>query len=210
MAKHKATNLNGLVTKLNSKPAVINKAASIAVNKTTQFAVGESIDLITTEVNLDPSYVRKHLKQVARANPNNLRAVIRANARATLLTRYPFTQTKQGVNVRVNARGGVRRLPKAFVVKNLRGSGASGVALRNKDAVAYFTKFINKGTGRTPGKQAKLNKIRAKAANKPHGVTVLHGRSINQLFTSVREDISDDIRTTMSDIFLGEFGKLNK
>lgn len=160
------------------------------------------------EVNLSESYVKKHFKIASRARPNNLRARISATARGTLLTRYPYLTYKDGVKVRVNAKGSYRPMKGAFVARNLKGSFATGIAMRNKVAVQFLLKGLYKGRGATAAKRAKLAKLRVKAEQKPGGLYVPHARSINQVFTSVREDVTDDAKVMLSDIFLMEMKSL--
>lgn len=209
MTTYQATDLSDLIKKLGDKPNVINKAAADTINKTSTFAVRSSIDAIIKEVNLQPSYVKKHLKTVARAKYSNLRAVIQANQRGTLLTRYPHYMTESGVKVSVNKTGGYREIKGAKILRGLRGSGATGIAVRNKDAVRIFMDAMSNGK-RTPEKSRKLQRIISKARSKPYGMTVLHSRSINQLFTSVRDDIQPDVKKFMSITFLEDFERYNK
>lgn len=208
MAKYAIHNIDALADKMRTTSSVINKAASLAINKTATYTREISARRIVNEVTLPIAYVNRHLKTVARASPNNLRAKISANARATLLTRYPYSVTSEGVHVRINQKGARRFIKDAFVISGLRGSGAEGVVLRNRQAVAYFTKALRDGEGATPGKRAKLAAIRAKAAAKPYGVTVLHSRSINQLFTSVREDVQPEVNDFMKSEFLKDLKRL--
>ena len=103
----------------------------------------------------------------------------------------------------------MRQLRSAFRVTGLRGSDATGIALRNKDAVAYFEKSAGQGL-KTTAKTSKLAKLRAKAASKPRGIHVLHGRSINQLFTSVRGDIKDKIDAFLLEDFVTQLNRLKR
>lgn len=208
VANYTIQNIGLLVEKLNSTPEQINKAAAKAVNKTTQQVFKDSIDAMMREVNLDESYIKKHFKIANRASPSNLRARITANARGTLLTRYPYLKTSDGVKVRVNAKGTYRNMKGAFVASNLRGSFSTGIAMRNKIAVQFLLKSLHKGQGATSAKRAKLAKLRRKAEQKPGGLYVPHARSINQLFISVREDVKKDAKVMLSDIFLMEMKAL--
>lgn len=208
MANYTIHNIGQLVEKLNSTPEQINIAASKAVNRTAQKIHSESIERMMNEVNLSESYIRKHFKIANRATPNNLRARISATARGTLLTRYPYLATSDGISVRVNAKGGYRNMKGAFLARNLKGSFATGIAMRNKVAVQFLLSGLNKGRGATPAKRAKLTKLRRKAEQKPGGLYVPHARSINQLFTSVRDDVKDEAKILLSDTFLMEMKSL--
>lgn len=193
--------------RIKSRGETANKAAALAVNKATTYAIREAISDIQEEANLQQAYISKHLRTVSRASSKNLRAVIAANARETLLTRYPYRKTAKGVAVSVGVTG-YREIPKAFIVRGLRGSQATGIALSNKEALALFEKRFSKGQS-TPGKQAKLAKLRSKAKQKPRGIEVLHSRSINQLFTSSRTRIQPQITAFMVREFLADFDRLS-
>ena len=105
----------------------------------------------------------------------------------------------------VNKTTGYRTIKRAFRVTNLRGSGASGIALKNQDAVEVFRRSLSPST---PGKSRKLQRIISKARTKPNGITVLHSRSINQLFTSVREDVQPRTFRFMADEFISDLRRL--
>lgn len=196
-----------LKARIKARGEEANKAAALAINKTTTFAIKEAISDIQEEANLQQGYISKHIKTVSRASAKKLRAVVAANARETLLTRYPYRKTAKGVAVSVGVTG-YREIPRAFIVRGLKGSQATGVALSNKEALALFEKRFSKGQP-TPGKQAKLAKLRSKAKSKPRGIEVLHSRSINQLFTSSRERIQPQITAFMINEFLADFDRLS-
>lgn len=209
MAKYTNNNIGALAKKIKAKSTTANKAASLALNKTGTFTVAESAKQIMDEVNLDASYIRKHLRVVARASPANLRTIIHATDRATLLTRYPHLVTPTGIKVSVNKSSSFRTLKGAFKVSGLRGSAASGIALRNRDAVEFFKAAMGKGK-RTPAKSRKLQRLIAKARTKPNGIEVLHTRSINQLFLTVRDDVSPMANTFLLEEFLKQYRRLDR
>lgn len=200
MAKYSVKNTGKLAELIRSKATDVDKAASNTLNKTATATISKSISEITKGVNLQPNYVKKHLKVVARASPTNLRTIIHANERGTLLTRYPHFKTKDGVRVAINKGSGYRELKGAFMVSNLKGSASTGIALRNTLAVEFFENAIAK-TGGSSAKNKKLRNIKVKAQAKPNGMEVLHSRSVNQLFTSVR----DDVKPFIDDFMLTEF-----
>ena len=138
-----------LADKIREKSTVVNKAAALSLNKTSTFTVLKSIEAITDKVNLQDSYVKKHIRTSARASPANLRTIIQANDKGTLLDRYSYSAMKKGVKVSVNKGGGSRYLRNAFLVTGLRNSGATGIAVRNRDAAEYFKKcFIKRSANR--------------------------------------------------------------
>lgn len=199
--------LSGLQDRIKARGDAAEKAAALAVNKGATFAIKEAITDIQEEVNLNQPYISKHIKTISRASRSNLRAVIAANTRETLLSRYPYRVTKKGVAVSVGS-AGYREIPKAFIVRGLRGSLATGIALNNKEALELFKKRFSKGES-TPGKQAKLEKLRQRARTKPRGIYVLHSRSINQLFTSSRVRIQPRLTNYMIEQFLQDFDRLS-
>ena len=209
MATYKVDQLNALAIKIKNKSTAVNKAASLSINKAATVTVIKSVELITNEVNLDPNYIKQHLKTVARASPANLRAKIHANAKATHLSRYPNIKTKDGMRVSVDKGRGFREIKNAFRVTGLKGSNSSGIALRNRDAVGFFQANIAK-TGRTPAKSRKLQRIIAKARNKPNGIEVLHSRSVNQLFLTVSETVKPYTNDFLVSEFLSQFERLSK
>jgi len=205
MARFTPDQMGALADKIKANDTTINRAASLAINKTVTFAKDLSVSEILRTVNLQQSYVRRNLKTAKRASPNDLSAIIRANTRETLLTRYPYQETSTGVRVAVNKTTGYRTIKRAFRVTNLRGSGASGIALKNRDAVEVFRRSLSPST---PGKSRKLQRIISNARTKPNGITVLHSRSINQLFTSVREDVQPRTFRFMADEFISDLRRL--
>lgn len=186
MAKYTPETLNILSKNIKANDKIINQALALSINKTVTFSKDLSVKFITQDVNLSPSYTRSKLKTAKRANPVNLVGIVRANTRETLLTRYPTQETKDGVRVAINKSTGFKMIKRAFRVTNLKGSSASGVAMKNRDVVNAFRAALSPAT---PGKRRKLQRLIHNARVNPRGITVLHSRSINQLFTSVRVDV---------------------
>lgn len=200
--------LADLSSLIKSKSSTVNSAASNAINKTATFTKSKSIDLIMDEVNLSKDYVSSKMSVVARASPANLRAIIQASDKATLLTRYPNSKVKDGMRVSVDKGTGFRTLKNAFTVTNLSYSNSTGIAMRNRDAAAYFKHAASSGK-RTGKKSRKLQRRLEAARKNPRGIYVLHARSVNQVFTSVRENVADDVKIFMADEFLKQFERLN-
>lgn len=197
MGTYNVTNLKDLTDKLIQKGKRIDSMLASTVNATATFVRNRSTEVITSRVLLQPNYVKQYLKVSKRASPNDPVAVISANERATLLPRYPHITGKDGVKVRINVGSGYETIRGSFIIKGLRGSGVTGIAMRNSVFYEYYKTLIHD----TPGKQAKLKRAESRAKNKPKGITVLHSRSINQLFLSVREDVQPDLRRFMVEDF---------
>ena len=60
--------------------------------------------------------------------------------------------------------------------------------------------------GGSAAKNKKLRNIKVKAQVRPNGMEVLHSRSVNQLFTSVR----DDVKPFIDEFMVAEFFKQTK
>lgn len=198
--------LGKLADKIKNKSKTADKAAALTINKSATFAIRESIKEITSTVNLQESYVKKHLKTIARASSTNLRAIIAANERGTLLSRYPTVKSSNGIKVAVNKAGGYREIPKAVMVRT-KSSGIMTVGMFNIDFVEALKSSMGR---RTPAKSRKLQRMIRVARNKPYGRTPLHSRSINQLFTSARGDIQSELREFMIETFYEDFRRLSK
>lgn len=205
MATYNADQLSSLATQITNRTTLVNRAASLTINRTATFARQQSVRLMLLEVNLPRSYISRNLRIVQRASPSRLSAIIRANTRNTLLTRYPHQRTARGVRVAVNAREGFQLIENAFVVNNLRFSGASGVALNNRSAVEHFRRALDPAT---PAKRRKLQRIIQAARRNPRGIQVLNSRSINQLFTTVREDVEPRTTAFLIDGFTTDLERL--
>lgn len=206
MARFTVQQLGALSNIITAKDTVINRAASLAINRTITYTRNQSINLMRQEVNLSDSYIRRNLRTAQRASPARLSGILRANTRQTLLTRYPFTRSREGVRVAVNARDGFQLIENAFVVTNLRGSNATGIALRNTSAVEHFKRALAPAT---PAKRRKLQRIIAAARRNPRGIQVLSSRSINQVFTTTREDVEPRSLIFLNEEFLAQVRRLN-
>lgn len=207
MARYKITDPGGLIDKIRKNYTISNRAAAQALNKTGTYTTDESVKLIVQRVNLDAGYVKKHLGVSDRASPDNLRVIIRANERGTLLTRYPNMKSRRGISVSINKGSGFTELRGAFIIGGLRGSGASGIAMNNKRAAEFFALAAARGDS-TLAKTAKLARLKDKALNKPRGVTVLSSRSINQLFSTVRDDVLPKAQDFLLEDFIDQFQRL--
>jgi hypothetical protein len=207
MARFEASQLRALSDKITGNDLIINRAASLAINKTLTYSKDLSVEFITKLVNLQPNYVKRNLRTAKRSSAKDLLGIVRANTRDTLLTRYPFQATNEGVRVAVNKKEGYKTIKRAFRVTNLRNSGASGIALRNSDAIEVFRSALSPST---PPKSRKLQRIINRARTKPRGITVLSSRSINQLFLDTREDVKPRSLRFMTKEFLTDVTRLQR
>jgi len=202
MSVYHTHDLGELADKIREKSKTADRAAANTINKSATFAIRESINEMTSDVNLKPSYIKKHLKTVARASYNNLRAVISANERGTLLARYPHVKTKDGYRVSVSRSGGFREIPNAVMVRT-KNSNVMTIAMFNKDLVA----LMKKQSGKSNKTLKKMRRLMSKA---DYGRTPLHSSSINQMFEEVREDIQPALKEFMVETFYKDFKRLDK
>lgn len=216
MAKHvyDVNDIGALSEKIKQMPDKADEAMAQAINKAATLAVRESVDRIAAETTLQEPYIRQNLKRVARASPNNLRAVVQARARATLTGRFRHAKTPTGVKLQVNRAGGYREIKRGWIARNLKNSGGVGVAMTFKDSIAQQEANMGKGKGATPGKLRRLAGTKDKASKSKRGMggmDVLHSRSINQLFTDVREDIQPVVEKKLAAEFVADFKrKMNR
>lgn len=81
-------------------------------------------------LNLGAAYVKSKLN-VGKPTYSNLTARLYASKRGTLLTRFPYRKKASGgINVKVLRKGSYKNLPGAFIMENLKNSGATGIAIR--------------------------------------------------------------------------------
>lgn len=199
MVAFTADQLGVLANEIEATDRQINQAASQSLNRGATFARQLTTTLITQETTLQQSYVNRNIRTAKRASPNDLLSIVRANTRETLLTRFEHRQTNEGVIVRVNRQGPSQLIRGAFILRGLRNSGASGIGLRNRQAVQAFQQGLSPATR---GKRRKLQRIISNARTNPRGILILHSRSINQLFTTAREDAAPRIERFLADNFL--------
>lgn len=208
MARYKASQVGGLAKKIRNKADKIDLVTSNSLNKTATYAKDLSAAEIRRNVNLSEGYLRGKIRTVKRASPSDLVAVIRSSTRATLLTRYPYRVTSTGVDVSINKSGGFVTINSAFVVKSLKNSGAKGIAVRNQIAAQIFEQNLARSRKVTSAMRAKVVKLKIRAKENPKGIYVLNSRSINQLFTSVREDIRPRYLRFLSTQFIDRIGRI--
>ena len=201
MPSYDARNLQPLIKKLNVQVKLANEAAAKTVNETALFAFKEAVEEIASTVNLKKSYINGKMRVTGRATSENLTATISSRDPRVLLSRYPFSASRKGVRIAVNKGGSRRSIPKAFIARNLRGSAATGIALRKQDALEYFERAFSRGR-QTPGKNRKLARLRRQANAAPRSIEVLHSRTVNQLFESVRDDIQPQVGAFMTRRFI--------
>ncbi|MBT8085968.1 MAG: phage tail protein [Woeseia sp.] len=159
------------------------RAITRSLNRTMDKAQTRANQEIRKDVKLSATYVRGKLRK-QRATFSNLSASISAESRGVLLTRYKYKELarRKGIRVWIKASGAAATMPGAFIVRNLKNSGATGIAL-------------------PPGSKAPgpSGVIRAGGA----AFDVLHGPSVSQVLTEVKDEIQDE----MADFLSAEMSK---
>lgn len=205
--------LGRLADKIRNMPKQADAAMALAINKTATFTARKSVDRIVGETTLKAGYVKQNLGVTGRASPDNLRAIITARARATLTGRFDHVETSDGVKLRVNRSGGYRTIKGGWVARNLRYSGGTGVATTFRVAIAAARAGLTRGMGATQRKVSKIAKLARLARTNERGLNgmyVHHSRSVNQLFTSVRDDVKPMVQRKLTDEFIKDFQRLSK
>jgi len=206
MTTYDARNLSSLSSRVGGLNNKVNQAASNALNRTATKAKDDSINAILDLVTLKPQYVKQRLTVANRASPVNLRVTIQGVTRATLLSRFDHIKVSDGVKVRVNKKGGFQLIKGAFMVSGLKGSLATGIAMNNRSAAAYYAKAAAGSDSQLV--KAKAIKLAGLAATKPGGMYVMHSRSITQLFTSIKDDVKPTALLFLERTFLDNINKV--
>ena len=209
MTLYTGKDFEDLARRIKGKSKVVDRISALTINKSATFARSESVKQIIKTVQLKPAYVKNHLKVVKRASVSDLTAVVRGNNRSTLLQRYPYSISGENATVKVNVNGGSQTVVGVRMVK-LKGSGEKVLGMFNKDFAEVLRRGLSKGKGATKGKVKKYRQVKKATLKKPYGRWPLHSRSVNQLFTNVREDIQPRLRKFMRETFVKDFYKTGK
>ncbi len=206
MATYTSKTLFKLIDKIADMPKKADSAMANTLNRASTFSIKESINEITRENNLSVAYLNSKFGKVARASSRNLRTIIKADDRRTLLSRYPHSKSGKDVKVSVK-RGKTTTLKRAFTVSNLKGSSASGIAMLNRD---YFRYLKTNKPLKSTKRGGKISKALQRSINNPRGWHVLHGASVNQMFEDVRVEIKPATHRFMAKEFFKQFSRIVK
>lgn len=196
MVERYAVVIEGLdgIKDIEALPDKARRAAFQAINKTADRARTAGARRILEQVNLPPSYLNPsqgRLTVAERARTDSLEARVRGRQRATSLARFVVGDSrpgdKAGLNVKIKAGGGARRLERAFLIR-LRAGSASldtksnmGLAVRTsgeKPRTAYKPLLIGKN------------------------LWLLYGPSVDQVWNTVRDDITPETADYLEREFL--------
>lgn len=160
-------------------PEII-EAARQAVNRTVDRARTRSAEEIRRQVNFPAGYLSgddSRLKVTQRATNSRLEAVISGRRRPTSLARFVVNSSRAaGTSVSVHP-GSVKRMQRAFLMKLRRGK-------------------LDISQGHNVGLAIRTDGEAPKRAYKPIKISeelyLLYGPSVDQVFRTVREDVSKD------------------
>lgn len=186
---------------LENAPARVKKFASQAVNHALRKTRTQAGRLMRQQIAFKARYLtgsEGRLQIVDFANPGNLEGKIKGRDRPTSLARFvrgSKAPGRKGVTVRV-AKGVSKKMRPAFVLSLANGN--VGLALRLREGE------------RVDNKKVMLQAAFAKGGKKKSDsrLYLLYGPSVDQVFDTVRDDVSDDALNFMEDEFFRLSGAL--
>lgn len=163
---------------------VARQALSDTLNHFANVTLDESVKKIAEQLNLRESYIRGKLAVSTKSKPNTMEAIISANVRPLLLSRFDPIQhyrtgkTKpsvpDGVSIKVKTNGGRTHMQSAFMIPLKRGresgAGAKGLAVRPPPGMRL-----------SPSAQREVDK---------RGFAILHGPSPDQVFRTFLPELA--------------------
>ncbi|TFZ81351.1 hypothetical protein [Candidatus Macondimonas diazotrophica] len=189
--------LRNYATLVQTLPRAANQAARLAINTGARRGRAEGSRRIRGQVNFTAGYLNQPGRfQVSRfAKPQDLSAVIAARTEPTSLARFATQATRggkrAGLRIGIQRGGGKAVLRSGFFI-NLR-AGNRGVAIR--EAVA------NKVNLRRAGFSTRASK---------RGYLLLYGPSVDQVFRTVKDDMSPALADFMNTEFNRQFARLTQ
>ncbi len=181
-------------------PAQLQAIGTAVVNAAAVQGRTEAVKLMRESVNLPETYIRDKLRIVKATRGGNPEAVIRAERRPVLLSRFASRQLvraakrakgdplrgiakgrkQAGISVKVKRSGGRAKMPGAFFIpiRANKVEGGNGMALA-----------VRTGTGRDD-------------------YEIKYGPSVDQMFQSVRDQVGPELLDQMLDAFLARLEKL--
>lgn len=198
-----AEGLGGLSAYFDLLPNVANRAAHLAVNDAARdIGLKESRVRIMEQVAFPGGYLDdpKRLRVRKFATEDDLEAIVFARQRPTSLARFSGGGTVGKAGVRVNvARGVTRDMRRAFLLRLPQGSGPVtdeafnlGLAIRLK-----------------PGESIIHKKQMAAVPLGTGGLYLLYGPSVEQVFSTVSQDVSPLVAAEMAEQFIRQFNRLS-
>jgi hypothetical protein len=197
-----AEGLTGLQTYFDGLPDVARRAARLAVNDTTR-KVGyrEAQRRIMEQVAFPGGYLDdpKRLRISKFATEDDLEAAVFARQRPTSLARFSAGGSigKAGVRVQV-ARGVSREMGRAFLLRLPQGRNPVS------DEAFNLGLAIRLRPGETISRKSRMVAVPAGG-----GLYFLYGPSVEQVFSTVAQDISPEIAEEMATQFFRQFTRLS-
>ncbi len=201
-----------LKQRMERMPGIVTKASVMAVNEGARYGRAAALREMNSQVKLGKKYLGDNLLiKKAQGNVGEIRAVLTGVQRPVSLARYATPSARSAflsakkqpkklkVQVRTDRAGGI--LKKAFFVRLRSGREFSethfnvGLAIRLK-----------------PGQQVQGRHISGKPMAKTGSsasVFLLYGPSVDQVFRTVREDVSPDIAQRVRTEFGRQFKRLS-
>lgn len=173
--------------------AKIARSAYRAINYSADRARKNSDEAIRRQINLPASYLNPNggrLIVKERASTNSLEAVILGRHRPTSLARFVTSDKevgKMGLNVSVKP-GNTQEMKRAFLMKLK--SGNADIDTKNNLGLA-----VRLDKGQTPDKAYKPVRV-------SDGLFLLYGPSVDQVFKTVRGDVSPQAEQDLGREFL--------
>lgn len=188
---------------VQASPDRARKASKAAVNGAVRFGYAESSRAIRKQVNLPQDYIGSaaqgnRLKIVQFATDSNLSAKISARQRPVSLARYAADRSlaqRGGVTVQVKP-GSSRFIKSAFLIRLKAGKSISednfniGLAIRLKPGQTVFNKKNLQQYGKSDA-----------------SLYLVYGPSVDQVFQTVRFDVSDTIADYLTAEWLRQYGR---
>lgn len=176
--KFDLSGLDKAINQLDNLHTEADQSLSDTLNFAGEMAIDNSIEMITNELDLSPTYVASKISISKRATVNDQSTTVSAERRGVLMPRYDTKQlpNRGGVSVKIKKNGPRKTMKSAFFLKlkrgNQRGEGAMAVAYRPKDGVAL-----------NPRHQPEINR---------RGYAVMHSVSVSQALETMSEQIPLD------------------
>lgn len=193
-----ASGLDDLDRFIARDQSAARRAASITVNAAARRARTEGSRRIQAQVALKPGYVTSNMS-VTFATRGELRAAVTGRFRPTSLARFATNRgAKTGTTpkLRVKRNSPSRALRNAFLIRLRAGTSDgvnTGVAVRLK-----------------PGEQLRGRRKAVRFSRGDSNLYLLYGPSVDQVFSTVRTDITPDILQFMDREFQRQFTRLSR
>lgn len=178
--------------------ATSRKAARLAINDSARWGRSQGSKEIRRQVNLKASYVNKHLEVSKKASDKSLAAVISATKRPVLLNRYGAKQLTRKAKGSARSKGDpLRGIPA--------GRKSAGISVKVK---ARGSRKKMRGAFFVPLKGSGVMGLATRTGPKRDDYEVHYGPSVDQVWRSVRDDISPEVEARLAREFQRQLKRL--